>query len=86
MGIHEIRMPHGVAHMKTFKAYTDGDVAIVIDPEEHEAYRWFYKSDILQEEDIIWGLPTQLLDFKLIESLETDPTLLDGSKATLLKV
>lgn len=84
LGTHELQMPHGVAHMKTFKARVGGNEKIVIDIEEHEKHQWFNIADLLNAKNIIWGLPTTLLDFGLIEHFETDPTLADGSKAILL--
>jgi 8-oxo-dGTP diphosphatase len=86
LGSHELRMPHGIAHMKTFKATVEGDEKIVIDREEHEGHQWFKVADLLNAENIIWGLPTTLLDFGLIEPFEIDPTLADGSKAILLEL
>jgi len=85
LGNHELRMPHGIAHMRTFKANIEGNEKIVIDQEEHEGHRWFNVSDLLSAENIIWGLPTTLLDFGLIEPFEIDTTLVDGSKAILLE-
>lgn len=86
LGEHELRMPHGVAHMKTFTANVIGNESIVIDPEEHEEHQWFDIADLLEAENIIWGLPTTLLDFGLIETFEKDPTLADGSEAILLEL
>jgi len=86
LGSHEMRMPHGVAHMTTFKACVRGETIITINPEEHEAYHWFDLNSLLQESDIIWGLPTQLLDFGFLEPFATDPTLADGSEAILLEL
>jgi len=84
LGTHELRMPHGAVHMQTFHAVVKGDSLIVIDPQEHEAYQWFVMTDLLTAEKLIWGLPTTLLDFKLIEPFEIDPTLADGSCAIWL--
>jgi len=86
LGLHELRMPHGVAHMKTFTARINGNEEIVIDHEEHVGHEWFDLGEILQAENIIWGLPTTLLDFQLIEPFEIDPTLADGSQAILLEL
>jgi 8-oxo-dGTP pyrophosphatase MutT (NUDIX family) len=85
LGTHELHMPHGLAHMKTFRTRVDGNKKIVIDQEEHEGYRWFDIKSLLSSENIIWGLPTTLLDFGLIEPFDADPTLIDGSKAILLE-
>jgi 8-oxo-dGTP pyrophosphatase MutT (NUDIX family) len=84
LGKHELAMPHGVVHMKTYKARVNGDEVIVIDPEEHEAYQWFKVPDLLTAQKIIWGLPTTLADFGFLE-VETDPTVSDGSTAILLQ-
>lgn len=86
LGNHKLVMPHGVAHMKSFKAHHKGNQEILIDRDEHKAYLWLGLKDILGAENIIWGLPTTLLDFGLIESLETDPTLKDGSQVLLLEL
>ncbi len=85
LGKHELDMPHGVAHMQTFKAYIKSDEKIIIDREEHQGHRWFNTSELLAAKDIIWGLPTTLLDFGLIKAFDVDPTLADGSKALLIK-
>jgi 8-oxo-dGTP diphosphatase len=85
LGNHELRMPHGVAHMRTFRATIKGDEQITIDPEEHEDHRWFDISSLLLAENIIWGLPSTLLDFGLLDPFEADPTLADGSEAILLE-
>ena len=79
-------MPHGVAHMKTFKAQVNGDEKIIIDREEHESYRWFAVTDLLKSKNIIWGLPTSMMDFGLIDPFEIDHTLADGSQAILLEL
>jgi 8-oxo-dGTP diphosphatase len=85
LGTHEMRMPHGIVHMKAFKALVDGERIVTIDPEEHDDHHWFAVDELLHEDSIIWGLPTQLLDFGIIEPFDTDPTLTDGSQAVLLK-
>ena len=86
LGKHELKMPHGVAHMKTFKAQVNGDEKIIIDREEHEGYRWFAVANLLKSKNIIWGLPTSMMDFGLIEPFEIDHTLADGSQAILLEL
>jgi 8-oxo-dGTP pyrophosphatase MutT (NUDIX family) len=86
LGKHELQMPHGVAHMKTFQAQVKGDEKIIIDKEEHENYRWFPLVNLLKSKDIIWGLPTSLMDFGLIKPFEIDRTLADGSQAILLEL
>jgi len=85
LGSHEMRMPHGVARMKTFVATVNGNEKIVIDQEEHDGHQWFDVDDLLTSENIIWGLPTTLLDFGLIEPFEADPSLTDGSQAILIE-
>jgi 8-oxo-dGTP diphosphatase len=86
LGAHKLQMPHGVARMKTYRATVDGDEKIVIDSEEHEGHRWFDINNLINEDKIIWGLPTTLMDFGLIKPFEVDPTLADGSKAFLLEL
>ena len=85
LGKHELRMPHGVVFMKTYTACIDGTRTITIDTKEHEDYRWFAIQDVLNQEKIIWGLPTTLLDFGFLDSLDVDPTLADGSQAILIE-
>ena len=83
LGRHEIRMPHGPVRMKTYKTVVPSDTAVTLNPEEHEAFRWFELPELLTAEGVIWALPTMLRDFGLIEELEVDPTLADGSTAML---
>jgi hypothetical protein len=59
-------------------------MAVVIDREEHEAYRWFNINQIPFSKDILWGLPTMLCDFKLLGALGADSTLADGSTIRFL--
>lgn len=84
LGTHEIRMPHGSVRMKTFRATVPEGTPVNLNPEEHEAHRWFEVPELVTVDDIIWALPTTLLDFGLIEKFDTDPTLADGSTALLL--
>lgn len=84
LGSHEVRMPHGVVRMQTYRTLVNGAEGILIDPEEHDAYRWFDLAELLDAENIIWGLPTTLFDFGFVESLDVDPTLADGSEIVLL--
>lgn len=86
LGLHELRMPHGVAHMKTFHSRVKRRTKVTINQEEHEDYRWFKIPELLTAPDIIWGLPTTLLDFGLIDKFKGDPTLADGSKVILLEL
>lgn len=85
LGKHKIRMPHGTVDIATFRATVSGGAAIAIDPFEHERYRWFALSALLETEHIIWGLPTTLVDFGLMKPFGEDPTLADGSNTTLLE-
>ncbi|MDB5169814.1 MAG: hydrolase [Candidatus Saccharibacteria bacterium] len=84
LGTHEIRMPHGAVHMTSFRSIIQGSVTIVIDPEEHHEYKWFDISTIKTGDYILWGIPTILHDFGLLDDFDTDPTLADGSQAVLL--
>ncbi len=86
LGQHELRMPHGIAHMKTYTAHVDGTEKITIDAEEHEGHQWFSLETLLAADNIIWGLPTTLLDFGFIKAFDADPTLSDGSQAILLEL
>jgi 8-oxo-dGTP diphosphatase len=84
LGEHEVRMPHGAVHMTSFRAHVSDDAAIVLDPEEHEAYKWLAPSLMAKHPAILWGVPTVLRDFDLVVELPTDPTLSDGSSVLLL--
>lgn len=84
LGEHEIKMPHGSVHMTSFKAVVPGNVTIVLDPEEHHAYAWFNPAGLLDEDNILWGIPTVLHDFGLLADFDVDPTLSDGSSVKLL--
>ena len=86
LGAHELRLPHGVCHMRTYTATVHGNEKIILDPEEHDGHMWFKLVDSLAAENIIWGLPTTLLDFGLIKPFETDPTLSDGSQAIVVEL
>ncbi|MEK7153511.1 MAG: NUDIX hydrolase, partial [Patescibacteria group bacterium] len=86
LGAHEVRMPHGVVNMTSFKARVPNTVAIRIDPEEHHAHAWFRLDGLLDEAGILWGIPTILHDFGLFPEFAEDPTLSDGSQAILLKL
>lgn len=85
LGEHELRMPHGVAQMKTFQARVSGKEKITIDEEEHHGHQWILLDNLLTTDNIIWGLPTTLVDFGLMAPFAVDPTLADGSSATLLE-
>jgi len=83
LGTHEIKMPHGVVHIKTFTARVS-DPVITLNPEEHDAHQWVALESLLEFDGIVWGLPTTLADFGLLRLLGPDPTLADGSTVTLL--
>ena len=78
-------MPHGSVYMRTYKALSSAEQKIVIDREEHEDHQWFNLKDLLIASNIIWGVPTILADFGLIQPIKRDPTLADGSQAILLE-
>ncbi|MDB5169422.1 MAG: putative nudix hydrolase [Candidatus Saccharibacteria bacterium] len=86
LGKHSLMMPHGVAHMRTYRAYVSQDEKIIINHNEHQGHQWLSVADLLTTEKIIWGLPTTLSDFGLIQLLRIDPTLADGSRAVLLEL
>ncbi|HJQ08570.1 MAG TPA: NUDIX hydrolase [Candidatus Saccharimonadales bacterium] len=84
LGIHEIHMPHGLVHMKTFRATVPEGTPVTVNPEEHEMHRWFELSELVSADDVIWALPTTLRDFGLMKEVGVDPTLADGSTVLLL--
>jgi mutator protein MutT len=86
LGIHEIRMPHGTVKMTSYKTNVLKNVQITLDPDEHHAFAWFSLKGLLDEDNILWGVPTILHDFGLLDDFETDPTLADGSTAKLLSL
>jgi 8-oxo-dGTP pyrophosphatase MutT (NUDIX family) len=86
LGMHEMIMPHGSAHLQSFRAHVEGTEKITLDPDEHDGFKWVVLDKILNEDNVIWGLPTTLLDFGLIENMIDDPTLSDGSRAVLLEL
>lgn len=86
LGAHELRMPHGTVHMKTFAAQVGGNEEVIINKDEHETHAWFDTSSLLNTENIIWGLPSTLRDFALVDPFDHDPTLADGSQAILLEL
>jgi 8-oxo-dGTP diphosphatase len=85
LGTHEIYMPHGAARKKTYVSRVSSFQRITINPLEHEEYKWFSLDELIKHENIIWGLPTELMDFGLIEPFGNDPTLSDGSNAVLIE-
>jgi hypothetical protein len=47
---------------------------------------WLALAELLTTENIIWGMPTTLVDFGLLVQFDSDPTLIDGSQAILLEL
>ena len=86
LGTHEIHMPHGTVSMTSYKAILTKNTPITLDPEEHHAYAWFSLKGLLDEDNILWGIPSILKDFGLLDYFDADPTLADGSSVTLLKL
>jgi len=86
LGSHKIRMPHGTVRITSFKAILDKNTPITLDPEEHHAYAWFNLKGLLDEDNILWGIPSILRDFGLLDSFDSDPTLADGSSVELLEL
>jgi 8-oxo-dGTP diphosphatase len=85
LGEHLIKMPHGTVSMVSFLDNVPDGTAVTLDPNEHEDFAWFDLNNILDTNHVLWGEPTLLRDFDLIDPFETDPTLSDGSIVTLLK-
>jgi 8-oxo-dGTP pyrophosphatase MutT (NUDIX family) len=85
LGIHEITMPHGAVRMTSFKAHVLRQVKVILDLEEHHAHAWFDPDELLEKENILWGVPTVLRDFGILKPFDEDPTLSDGSRVTLLR-
>jgi 8-oxo-dGTP pyrophosphatase MutT (NUDIX family) len=85
LGLHEIRMPHRVVHMKSYKTMVSGTELISLNPDEHGAYKWLDIPSLLVADDIMWGIPTTLVDFGILDTLLVDSTLADGSQAILLE-
>jgi 8-oxo-dGTP pyrophosphatase MutT (NUDIX family) len=86
LGSHLIHMPHGTVHMTSYLATLPKETDIILDPEEHHAYAWFSLKRLLDEDTILWGIPSMLKDFGLLEEFGSDPTLADGSSVELLKL
>lgn len=84
LGSHVIRMPHGTVNMTSYRADVPKDTAIQLDPEEHHASAWFNLDGLLEEDDILWGIPSMLRDFELLGTFNDDPTLADGSTVKLI--
>ena len=84
LGTHEIAMPFGTVRMTSFKAHVPNGVQIITDPDEHHGFTWLPLAELLTKENILWGVPTVLNDFALLDDFEQDPTLLDGTKVRLI--
>jgi 8-oxo-dGTP diphosphatase len=84
LGTHEANLPHGSLRMTSFTATIPADSAIVLAPDEHQAYAWFDPNTLTETENIIWAMPTILRDFGFIHLTISDPTLPDGTIVTLL--
>ncbi|HSX35913.1 MAG TPA: NUDIX hydrolase [Patescibacteria group bacterium] len=85
LGVHEVRMPHGAVHITSYRAKLDPQAVVVIDPLEHEAYAWFDPDKLLEADRILWGMPSILRDFGLLNDFAgDDPTLADGSSVKRL--
>jgi 8-oxo-dGTP pyrophosphatase MutT (NUDIX family) len=80
LGTHEVVIPHSTVHMTTFLAKQSYKPDIKINQLEHHAYRWVPLEEILKIPQLVWGTPTVLYDFKLLQQMPSpDPTLSDGS-------
>jgi len=86
LGSHLISMPHGTVRMTSYTADATKDTVITLDPDEHHAYAWFSILGLLDEDNILWGIPSILRDFKLFGDFNSDPTLADGSSVELLEL
>lgn len=86
LGSHQISMPHGTVHMTSYTARIPKTVDLTINLEEHHAYAWFSLEGLLDEDNILWGIPSILRDFKLLGEFDIDPTLRDGSSVKLIKL
>jgi 8-oxo-dGTP diphosphatase len=84
LGSHEIRMPHGTVHMTSYSSQIPKKTPIILDPDEHVAFAWFSVKGLVDVDNILWGIPSVLRDFGLLEALDEDPSLADGSSVKLL--
>lgn len=84
LGAHHIRMPHGTVHMTSYHAVIPGDVTIVTDPDEHHDHRWFTLGSLTGDPAILYGAPSIMRDFGLLEFDGEDWTLVGGSSVELL--
>ncbi len=85
LGSHLIRMPHGAVHMTSYHLIVPKNTDIKLDPDEHHAYAWFSLDGLLDEDNILWGVPSVLRDYELFKDFDIDPTLSDGSSVELLE-
>ncbi len=86
LGSHRIRMPHGTVHMTSYHAILPKKTDITLDPDEHHAYAWFSLAGLLDEDNILWGIPSILRDYGFFKDFDQDPTLADGSSVELLEL
>jgi 8-oxo-dGTP diphosphatase len=83
LGSHIIKMPHGGVHMTSFSLLIPSSASIVLQKEEHEDFRWFSVKRLLEEDNILWGIPSILRDFDIFPNFDIDPTPGDGSEVKL---
>lgn len=84
-GMHEVHMPHGSVYQRSFASEVPGTPEVVLRPDEHIDYRWFEISDVPSTPQVVWGIPTVLYDLGFLSELGEDPTLVDGSTASLIR-
>jgi len=85
LGFHDVFMPHGSVRMATFTAALPSGAVVTLNPEEHEDHNWHSSAALLGQPQLIWGLPTIMRDFGLLETLEVDHTLGDGSRVVVVR-
>ncbi len=85
IGRHEIHMPHGSVHMTTYKATAPNTIDVVLDPNEHEDFLWLLPEAAPTTNDLLYGVPSLLRDYGMLENLIEDQTLPSGSRVVLLK-
>jgi 8-oxo-dGTP pyrophosphatase MutT (NUDIX family) len=86
LGSHRISMPHGAVDMTSYRTHISKNTPITLDPDEHHAYAWFTLDELIGNDNILWGIPSILRDFKLLYGFDIDPTLSDGSSVKLLEL
>ena len=82
---HKIVMPHGTVSMITFRQDLADTPEIKTNPGEHIDSLWVHPSEILTTADLLFGVPTLMRDYGLIDGSVEDMTLGDGASVTLLK-